>query len=195
MDFTFSVRDLFEIGGFTMYILVFCSIVVVAVLVERFYLFFRIKNEFTSFKRKLAKNAENEAIKFTNAFSSVITDVGLIFKAEDARKEKLHHANMTSLQSFLDKNLPILATIGGMAPFIGLFGTVLGIIKAFKDLSIHKGAGIEVVGVGIAEALVCTAAGLLVAIIAVIFFNLLKTRTKRIMDEFDVEVSNFLAGC
>lgn len=195
MDFTFSVKDLFVIGGFTMYILTFCSMVVIAIIVERSYLFYKFNSEFDFLKKKLRKNTENEAITFSQSLSSLITDIGLIFKADEGRKEKLHSANMTSIQSYLDKHLPILATIGGMAPFIGLFGTVLGIIKAFKDLSIHKGAGIEVVGVGIAEALVCTAAGLLVAIIAVIFFNLLKTRTKRIIDEFDVEVSNFLAGC
>ncbi|MFC1889771.1 MotA/TolQ/ExbB proton channel family protein [Thermodesulfobacteriota bacterium] len=195
MDFTFSVKDLFQIGGFTMYILTFCSILVVAVLVERFYLFYKFKNEFNFFKKKLRKNPENEVITFSSSFSSLITDIGLIFKADEMRKEKLHRANMTNLQSYLDKNLPVLATIGGMAPFIGLFGTVLGIIKAFRDLSVHRGSGIEVVGVGIAEALVCTAAGLLVAIIAVIFYNILKTKTKRIVDEFDVEVSNFLAGC
>ena len=194
MDLAFSVKDLFVIGGFTMYILTFCSVVVVAVLVERFYLFFRFKNEFEFLKKKLRKRTENEAITFSRPLSSLITDLAFVLKTDEMRKEKLHSANMTSIQSYLDKNLPVLATIGGMAPFIGLFGTVLGIIKAFKDLSQHKGAGIDVVGVGIAEALICTAAGLLVAIIAVIFFNLLKTRTKRIMDEFDVEVSNFLAG-
>ncbi len=77
-----------------------------------------------------------------------------------------------------DKNLHILATIGNNAPFVGLFGTVLGIIKAFHDLSEQTGTGPQTVTSGISEALVATAVGLLVAIPAVIAFNLFQRRVK-----------------
>ncbi|EAT16836.1 MotA/TolQ/ExbB proton channel family protein [Desulfuromonas acetoxidans] len=72
---------------------------------------------------------------------------------------------------FGQKRLTILATLGNNAPFIGLFGTVLGVIKAFHDLHLQQGSGIKVVMGGISEALVATAMGLLVAIPAVIAYN------------------------
>nr|WP_320116514.1 MotA/TolQ/ExbB proton channel family protein [uncultured Desulfuromonas sp.] len=72
---------------------------------------------------------------------------------------------------FGQKRLTVLATLGNNAPFIGLFGTVLGVIKAFHDLHLQEGSGIKVVMGGISEALVATAMGLLVAIPAVIAYN------------------------
>lgn len=75
-------------------------------------------------------------------------------------------------RSTLDRSLNFLATIGSNAPFVGLLGTVLGIMKAFRDLSQNtSGAGNQVVMLGIAEALVSTAVGLVVAIPAVIAYN------------------------
>ena len=71
----------------------------------------------------------------------------------------------------LERSLNFLATIGSNAPFVGLLGTVLGIMKAFRDLSQNVGGGNEAVMLGIAEALVSTAVGLLVAIPAVIAYN------------------------
>ncbi|MCG3174347.1 MAG: Protein TolQ [Myxococcota bacterium] len=85
----------------------------------------------------------------------------------------------------LEKNLTFLGTVGSNAPFIGLFGTVLGIIKAFDDLSKNTTAGSAAVMAGIAEALVATAIGLLVAIPAVIAFNYFQRRLKTIMNSAD----------
>ena len=92
-----------------------------------------------------------------------------------------------------DKNLSILATIGSNAPFIGLFGTVLGIIKAFHDLSQQSTTGSQVVTSGIAEALVATAVGLLVAIPAVVSFNLFQRRVKSAIAEAEA-LKSFLVG-
>jgi biopolymer transport protein ExbB len=72
---------------------------------------------------------------------------------------------------FLERRLSFLGTLGANAPFIGLFGTVLGIIHAFKDLALTEGGGGPAVMSGIGEALVATAIGLLVAIPAVMMFN------------------------
>ena len=79
----------------------------------------------------------------------------------------------------LDRGLVILGTLGNNAPFIGLFGTVIGIIKAFNDLSLNPEGGPSVVMAGISEALVATAVGLLVAIPAVIAFNIFNRIVKR----------------
>ncbi len=76
--------------------------------------------------------------------------------------------------------------MGNIAPFIGLFGTVVGIIKAFRDLALSGTGGPTVVARGIAEALVATAAGLAVAIPAVIIFNYFTRRVKVIMSELEI---------
>jgi biopolymer transport protein ExbB len=83
----------------------------------------------------------------------------------------------------LEKNLAYLGTVGNNAPFIGLFGTVIGIIQAFHDLSLNTKGGAATVMSGISEALVATAIGLLVAIPAVIAFNIFQRRIRVIMGD------------
>ena len=92
-----------------------------------------------------------------------------------------------------EKNLSILATIGSNAPFIGLFGTVLGIIKAFHDLSQTANTGAQMVTSGISEALVATAIGLLVAIPAVVAFNIFQRRVKAALTEAEA-LKSYLIG-
>jgi biopolymer transport protein ExbB/TolQ len=89
---------------------------------------------------------------------------------------------------FLGRRLSFLGTLGANAPFIGLFGTVLGIIHAFKDLALTEGGGGPAVMAGIAEALVATAIGLLVAIPAVMMFNFFHRRLHVVQER-----SQFLA--
>jgi biopolymer transport protein ExbB len=76
-----------------------------------------------------------------------------------------------ALRVHLERNLTFLASVGSNAPFIGLFGTVLGIIRAFADLVGNVGGGADVVMAGISEALVATAVGIFVAVPAVVAFN------------------------
>jgi biopolymer transport protein ExbB len=78
-----------------------------------------------------------------------------------------------------ESGVPILGTIASSAPFIGLLGTVLGIVRAFRDISIHMGGGPEVVAAGIAEALITTAGGLFVAIPASIGYNYFVRRVQK----------------
>lgn len=85
--------------------------------------------------------------------------------------------------ALLEKGLPVLGTVGSVAPFVGLFGTVLGVMRAFRDLAGAANAGPGVVAVGISEALVGTAAGLFVAIPAVLAYNYFSTRANRFQDE------------
>lgn len=87
----------------------------------------------------------------------------------------------------LGSNLPFLATTGSATPFIGLFGTVWGIMASFHDIGQRGSASLAVVAPGISEALVATAAGLAVAIPAVIFYNYFSTK----LDEIDSEIANF----
>jgi biopolymer transport protein ExbB len=85
----------------------------------------------------------------------------------------------------LERNLAFLGTLGNNAPFIGLFGTVLGIIKAFHDLAGNQAGGAAVVMSGISEALVATAVGLMVAIPAVIGFNFFNRRVRATVANVD----------
>jgi biopolymer transport protein ExbB/biopolymer transport protein TolQ len=95
------------------------------------------------------------------------------------RSEAIVHAE-------LKRGVSGLATIGSTAPFVGLFGTVVGIINAFKSISTEKGTGLGTVAGGISEALVTTAIGLFVAIPAVWMFNYFTNR----IEAFDVEMGN-----
>lgn len=85
----------------------------------------------------------------------------------------------------LERNLAFLGTLGSNGPFIGLFGTVLGIIKAFHDLAGNQAGGPAVVMAGISEALVATAVGLMVAIPAVVGFNYFNRRVRAFMNDVD----------
>lgn len=85
----------------------------------------------------------------------------------------------------LERSLNLLATIGSNAPFIGLLGTVLGIMKAFRDLSVNASTGNEAVMLGIAEALVSTAVGLVVAIPAVMAYNAFSKQVRGVLQSLE----------
>lgn len=104
-------------------------------------------------------------------------EVGGPAAAEDALAAELMRA-----RDALSTNLIVLGTIGANAPFIGLFGTVLGVLRAFGDLSRDTQGGAEAVMGGISEALVATAVGLFVAIPAVVLFNGLTRRNERVLE-------------
>jgi len=93
----------------------------------------------------------------------------------------------------LEKHISFLATVASMAPFVGLFGTVWGIMSAFEQIGVTGSTNLQAVGTPIAEALVATAAGLAAAIPAVLFYNYLTQRTKIFaseMDDFSMEFLN-----
>ncbi len=103
----------------------------------------------------------------------------------DASKRALERAEAI-VHAELKRGVSSLATIGSTAPFVGLFGTVVGIINAFKNMAAEKSTGIGAVAGGISEALVTTAVGLFVAIPAVWMFNFFTTK----VEAFDVEMGN-----
>lgn len=92
----------------------------------------------------------------------------------------------------LRKHLWILGTVASSAPFIGLLGTVVGIIKSFENMAVVGTGGFTVVAAGISEALVATALGLAVAIIAVIFYNYFQTRIANLNGLFRIQVAKIL---
>jgi biopolymer transport protein ExbB/TolQ len=94
--------------------------------------------------------------------------------------------------SDLKRGLWLVGTIGSLAPYVGLWGTVVGIIRAFQDMAEHGAGGFEVVAAGISEALVATAAGLFVAIIALMFFNYLQVRAGAIAGTYARSCERFV---
>jgi biopolymer transport protein ExbB/TolQ len=172
-----------------LYLLVFLSILSIVVVLERAITYARNKVDLAAFTTRLIdflnQQKLDDAIKLaesTRTAESAVVAEGL--NNFDKRKSvviELMSAASMAQQQRLDKRLNILGTIGSNAPFVGLLGTVLGIIRAFNDLAFNSEGGASVVMAGIAEALVATAVGLLVAIPAVVFFNYFKNRQKQIM--------------
>jgi biopolymer transport protein TolQ len=112
----------------------------------------------------------------------------------DALGRVLQSATINEV-SVMEKSLSWLATTANASPFIGLFGTVVGIIIAFQGLSAANGSSIQAVAPGIAEALIATAAGIATAVPAAIFYNLFLTRVKNIIasiDRFSLEFLNLV---
>ncbi|XXK30388.1 protein TolQ [Rhodobacteraceae bacterium nBUS_24] len=112
------------------------------------------------------------------------SDGGLIAGAQ-SRIERSMDVAVTKEAEALQAGLPVLATVGSTAPFIGLFGTVWGIMNAFIEIAQQQNTNLTVVAPGIAEALLATGLGLLAAIPAVIFYNKLSTDSERIIAGYE----------
>ena len=110
-----------------------------------------------------------------------------------ARIERAMDVSIAQAAESLTSGLTFLATVGSIAPFVGLFGTVWGIKNAFEEIAIQQSTNLAVVAPGIAEALVATALGLLAAIPAVIFYNKLSADANRLLSGFDSFASEFAA--
>jgi biopolymer transport protein TolQ len=98
-------------------------------------------------------------------------------------------------ESLLSSKMSILAVCASAAPFIGLFGTVVGIIRAFQDIGASGASSLAAVAPGVSEALIATALGLFVAIPAVIFYNVLSSRIRKhlvLLDGFSADFQNIL---
>jgi biopolymer transport protein ExbB len=163
------------------------SVVSVALMAERALFFGKRRIDLPTVRRDFSAALEREdyegAGRALQAFDSLETNVALFALREHASGpdavESLIAGVIPKERERYEASLDFLATIASNAPFVGLFGTVLGIIRAFKDLAgnMHDASG--AVMAGIAEALVTTAVGLFVAIPALIAFNLFKRRVKK----------------
>lgn len=175
-----SLWQLIRVGGFTMYVLLSFSILSLAIIIER-YVYYRkrskVKRE--NFMGNIAKELENgniskalEICKNTDTpYSSVVYSGLRLYGHNELVVCNTMEREVTVETTRLERFTSIVGTIGSTAVYIGLFGTVLGIIRAFHDISKSGSGGISVVINGISEALVCTAAGLCVAVPAVIAYN------------------------
>jgi len=117
-------------------------------------------------------------------------DGGLIAGAQ-ARIDRSMDVAIAKEAGLLQRGLPVLATVGATAPFVGLFGTVWGIMNAFIEIAEAQNTNLAVVAPGIAEALLATGLGLLAAIPAVIFYNKLSSDSDRIVAGYEAFADEF----
>ncbi|MBI4517398.1 MAG: MotA/TolQ/ExbB proton channel family protein [Deltaproteobacteria bacterium] len=177
-------------GWLATYPLIVFSLVTVTIIFERLWSLRNLISGSLSLANRLCPALEQGNFPDALALSHEQGDLpaGRIFSDVLARhqKDSLEYlADLTEEKRFeeleaLKGPLWVLATVGASAPFIGLFGTVVGIIKAFHNMALMGSGGFSVVAAGISEALVATALGLAVAIIAVIAYNYFQTRVERI---------------
>jgi|CXWL01.1.fsa_nt_gi biopolymer transport protein ExbB len=186
--------------SFTLIILLFCSFLSISFAIERWWYFRSAQaspDDVLGHVRKSLEGGKTDAAaaycqKHPSAVAAVVA-YGLLHAAR-ARKD-LEELLLTKLKEErikLERFLGVLGTLGNISPFIGLFGTVVGIIKAFRDLAASGTGGPAVVAKGIAEALVATAAGLLVAIPASILYNYFMRRLKVITVDMEVASARLL---
>jgi biopolymer transport protein ExbB/TolQ len=169
-----------------LWLLLGLSLLSVAVMVERWFFYRRRKIDFEAVKDEFAKNLDkgdfDAAAKLLAKYDSLETNVTLAglrgYEKGPESVEDLIAGALSRGKSEYERRLSILATLASNSPFIGLFGTVLGIIRSFKEMSkdiVNASTGVMA---GIAEALVATAVGLLVAIPAVVAYNVFKGMVK-----------------
>jgi biopolymer transport protein TolQ len=192
---------------FVIILLIASSIFSWALIFDKYKLFRKINISTEEFEKKFwkAKSAEN----FNNNLPVNSTDPAtIIFKAamneliktkrqssatQAARVERiLEVATDTEIKN-IEKNFTFLATVGSTAPFIGLFGTVWGIMNSFQSIAISRNTSLAIVAPGIAEALFATALGLLAAIPAVVAYNKFNSDAKRYISRIDNFSKRFLS--
>jgi len=186
-------------------ILLLMSVYSIAIMVERYLTFSQAKKQSREFAPRVAQALKNDRIeeainisdKHRRSHLAMVVNSGLQeFRAHEqsseisgdeieASKRALQRAIAIKTAEFR-RGLSGLATIGSTAPFVGLFGTVYGILHAFQSMKTNASAGIEAVAGGISEALITTALGLVVAVPAVWLFNYFTGK----VDSFIVEMDN-----
>jgi biopolymer transport protein ExbB len=189
-------------GGLTVYPLAVASIIALAVTIERMWRYRGLDKRVRDLTRRvvdlLAKRDLNAARALCEA-SAATTPIGEVFaeglRWQNIALEDLDRVLSTSRQEAvfeLRRGLWVLGTIGSLAPFIGLFGTVVGIIRAFHEMAVQGSGGFAVVAAGISEALVATGAGLAVAIVALAFYNYLQVRVQAIASTYARACERFI---
>ena len=204
-----SLIEMFQNSGLVakavIFILIGLSIYSLAVMIDKFRSFKAARDQSLQFLPVFVKNLKDNnfqgaldaARKFNTSHLAKVVSAGLIEYDNDKSDLKDSHDLVAAVGRSLDRAVSMtsaemkkgtggLATIGSTAPFIGLFGTVVGIINAFTGIAASGSGGLAAVSAGISEALITTAFGIFVAVPAVMAFNYFTTRLER----FQIEMSN-----
>ncbi len=182
---------------FVLIVLLFFSVVSWAIIIYKFRQLSRVEKESEEFHRAFIK-AKNWESLYQSTKRLTLTPMANLFRAaysiEDASIEEVRRTlkRIEAMEANrLEKHLTFLATTGSTTPFIGLFGTVWGIMNSFMGIGRIGAASLAVVAPGIAEALIATAAGLAAAIPAVVAYNYYLSRARRniiMMEDFSQEL-------
>jgi len=205
MNFFQMFLDSSWIGKTVILILLGLSVYSIAVMIDKFRSYKAARDESLQFLPMFVKNLKDNnfqgaldaARKYKRSHIARVVSAGLIEYDADKADFKDSHDLVGAVGRALERAVSLtaaemkkgiggLATIGSSAPFIGLFGTVIGIVNAFTGIAQSGSGGLAAVSAGIAEALITTAFGIMVAVPAVMAFNYFTTRLER----FQIEMSN-----
>jgi biopolymer transport protein TolQ len=205
----FSLWSLFLRADFVVksviLMLIGCSIYSWAVIIEKLRLFKKINLESEEFEEKFWKSKSAETFynslpdNVENPTASLFKDtMQSLLKAKsktnlNERMASILEVNIEKQISKIDKGFTFLATVGSTAPFIGLFGTVWGIMNSFQSIAISRNTSLAIVAPGIAEALFATALGLLAAIPAVVAYNKFNNDSKKYSQRLENFSKRFLS--
>ena len=185
--------------------LIGCSIYSWAVIIEKLRLFKKINLESEEYEEKFWKSKSAETFynslpaDVENPTASLFKDtMQSLLKAKsktnlNERMASILEVNIEKQISKIDKGFTFLATVGSTAPFIGLFGTVWGIMNSFQSIAISRNTSLAIVAPGIAEALFATALGLLAAIPAVVAYNKFNNDSKKYSQRLENFSKRFLS--
>ena len=201
----FSLVQLFLRADFivksVIIILIAASVYSWALIFEKYKLFKRIDKSTSSFEEKFWKSRSAESFynslnnrdkdPLTSIFQSAMVEL-IKTKSKSSAVQSARVSRVLEISSdreikLIEKNFTFLATVGSTAPFIGLFGTVWGIMNSFQSIAISRNTSLAIVAPGIAEALFATALGLLAAIPAVVAYNKFNSDSKR----YSARIENF----
>ena len=172
-------------------LLIASSIYSWAIIIEKYKLFKKINQSSEEFENKFWKSKSAESFynnlpeEIEDPMANVFKDtMQVIIKSKSKsnlsnRLESMLEVNIEKQINVIEKNFTFLATVGSTAPFIGLFGTVWGIMNSFQSIAISRNTSLAIVAPGIAEALFATALGLLAAIPAVVAYNKFNSDSKK----------------
>jgi len=200
-----ELQHYLQLGGVTLWLLLAASVLALVVAIERLIALWGMSERSRSLgeaiHKALLRGDVGAARIAAERSDAVAADIFL------AGFERMDRAHGTSLEAAVERqraqvglklrrNLWILATIGSITPFVGLFGTVAGIMRSFKDLGVNVEAGgtggTGAVMSGISEALIATAVGILVAVQAMVFYNYFQARLGRVVIELRLLADEFV---
>jgi biopolymer transport protein ExbB len=195
-----TLLQLLQDGGLTVYPLGVASVITLAILFERMWRYKGLESQTRAITRETIESLVRRDVDGARAHceksEAPISKIFLeAMRWKNIAIEDLDRVLLTARQESvtdLKRGLWLIGTIGSLAPYVGLFGTVVGIIRAFQAMAVEGVGGFEVVAAGISEALVATAAGLFVAIVALMFFNYLQTRASALGTTYARSCERFL---
>jgi biopolymer transport protein ExbB/TolQ len=206
----FNLYEMLIHGGFTIALLAVCSIIVLKVIIEKWITLYALdEKSLTEITRKVKDYIKEKDFKealhvcrnssYKRYFFTIDSPISAIYiyifqNVRHTKEELLDLAfsEMDRQLIKLEKGVGILGTLGNISPFIGLFGTVLGIIKSFQGLAVTDASNYMLVMSGIADALIATAAGLVVAVPSVIFYNYYMKRIKHNIPAMEKEIKELV---